>query len=133
MIEKKIFNFLAFLLIHSQVLIAESNVSDVLEAALKEMKSLIPVEINENTKWTGIRLANGNTVVYSYKLLNMQDKQRNKSKLQASLNTALINNYCKSRDLSFYRDNDIAAHYEYFDENNTYLFIIKIGSKQCLN
>ncbi|GAD90716.1 hypothetical protein VHA01S_054_00100 [Vibrio halioticoli NBRC 102217] len=104
----------------------ESGLKQISEEVNKQLPMMIDAETRLDTTFAIKR-----KVVYKYTLVKYEAKDIDSSIFQNNMWPQLINNYCTSKEMSFFVKNNIEATYSYYGKNGKQLSNIKIDNSQC--
>jgi len=141
MIKKSYLIFFLFALTHSKIIFAQMSDKEVNETMVEVAKIYsenLPMQIDKATTLIQIFAGLDRDIVYKYSVkvkpsVLKDGKVRNyftETLSEHSLKRE-INNYCSQPLLKVFKDNDVTMEHNFVDNNNRYLFDIRISANMC--
>ncbi len=141
MIKKSYLIFFLLALTHSKLIFAQMSDKEVNETMVEVAKIYsenLPMEMDKATTLIQIFAGFDRDIVYKYSLkvkpsVLKDGKVRNYFIETLSEHTLKreINNYCSQPLLKIFKDNNVTMEHNFVDNNNRYLFDIRISANMC--
>lgn len=103
------------------------------ENAIALINEKLPVTLDSETQLRSIQLL-GNTIQYTYVLLNKQKYEIKITELENSFKKEVLKTYCANSDVMItFRNSGYIAEYIYRDSASEIIFTTQITPRECLN
>ena len=132
---------LLFLLITSSVYsqyMSDDDANKTMTYAAKQYSQSLPIKIDDTSTLIRIFAGLDRDLVYVY-MVNLlpealKDGKMRRNFIETASNLVKkteTNNFCSQPGLKIYRDQNITLEHNYVDQNNNYLFDVRVSVRNC--
>ena len=109
----------------------DSEIREMMVKVAQEYSKDLPITLDEETIWEGVRAGYERNIIYRYKLNSIKKDSDGLDYFKSLVSRKHKNNYCTTPELSIFRKEGVDIDHYFYSYEGIYLFSVKTSKNDC--